>query len=68
MDNLREIRTHTHMILNFVHKQIIKSFVNISHFFVKINKHTKIHVITKKSVLFAKLCVRKSMVNGSKMT
>ena len=35
MDNLREIRTHTQMILNFVHKQIIKSFVNISHFSIK---------------------------------
>ena len=68
MDNLREIRTLTHMILNFAHKQIIKSFVNISHFFDKTNRHTKMHIITKKSVLFAKLCVRKPMVNGFKMT
>ena len=62
------LRTHTHMILYFVHKQTIKSFVNISHFFDKINRHTKMHIIIKKSVLFAKLCVRKPMVNGSKMT
>ena len=68
MDNLREIRTLTHMILNFVHKQIIKSLVNISHFFDKINRHTKKHIITKKSVRFARLCVRKPMVNGFKMT
>ena len=31
MDNLREIRPRTHMILNFVHKQVIKYFVNIIH-------------------------------------
>ena len=68
MDNLLEIRTHASMILNFVHKQIIKSFVNILRFFDKINRHTKMHIITKKSVIFAKLCVRKPMINGSKMT
>ena len=68
MDNLREIKTLTHMILNFVHKQIIKSFVNISYFCDKINRHTKMYVIIKKSVRFAKLCVRKQMVNGFKMT
>ena len=68
MGNLREIRTLTHMILNFVHKQIIQSSVNIPHFFDKINRHTKMHIITKKSVLFAKLCVQKPMFNGFKMT
>ena len=68
MDNLREIRTLTRMILNLEHKQIIKYFVNISHFFDKINRHTKMHIITEKSVLFAKLCVRKPMVIGFKIT
>ena len=67
MDNLSDIRTLTHMILHFVYKQIIKSFVNISLFY-KINRHTKTHVVIKKSVLFAMFCVRKPLVNGFKMT
>ena len=68
MDNLSDIRTLTHMILHFVHKQIIKYFGNISNFFDKINIHTKMHVLTKKSLLFTMLCVRKPLVYGFKMT
>ena len=68
MDNLSEIRTLTHMILNFVTKQIIQSFVNISNSFDKINRDTEMHIVTKKSFLFAILWVKKPMVNGLKMT
>ena len=53
MDDLSDIRTVTHMILNFVTKKIINSLVNVSHFLDKINKHIKMHVVIKKSVLSA---------------
>ena len=49
------------MILHFVHKQVIKSFVNTSHFFDKINRLTKMHVITNKYFLFDMLCVRRKV-------
>ena len=56
------------MILKFVTEKIINSFIDISHFFDKIDRNSKMHVAIKKSILFAMLCVWKPMVNGFKMT